>query len=173
MTLAASALAELGQLDRSSRTPLHQQITDRLRSYLALREPGHQLPAEGVLVGHFGVSPNVVRHAITTLRQHVDIVSRRGIGLFLGPLDDTDLPEPIDEDEQARTDLIAELADIRQRSGLTQRQVAERMGIEPAAVSKLERRLKEPTFKTVQRYARAIGARLCAVVCEPEAGERT
>lgn len=51
------------------------------------------------------------------------------------------------------------LAAIRLRAGLTQTQVAERMGISQSDVSKLERRT-DVRVSTLRTYARAIGARL-------------
>jgi hypothetical protein len=51
------------------------------------------------------------------------------------------------------------LAEARTRAGLTQTQVAERMGIGQSDVSKLERR-SDVRLSTLRAYAAAIGARL-------------
>jgi len=51
------------------------------------------------------------------------------------------------------------LAEARARAGLTQAQVAERLGIGQSDVSKLERRT-DVRLSTLRAYARAIGARL-------------
>jgi len=51
------------------------------------------------------------------------------------------------------------LAETRAGTGLTQTQVAERMGIGQSDVSKLERRA-DLRLKTLQAYARALGAKL-------------
>lgn len=51
------------------------------------------------------------------------------------------------------------LAEARTRGGLTQSQVAERLGISQSDVSKLERRA-DVLVSTLRAYARAIGARL-------------
>lgn len=51
------------------------------------------------------------------------------------------------------------LAEARARVGMTQTQVAERLGIGQSDVSKLERRA-DVRLSTLQAYARAIGARL-------------
>lgn len=61
----------------------------------------------------------------------------------------------------SHTDATGEttLAQARKRAGLTQRQVAERLGISQADVSKLERR-EDVRVSTLRAYARAIGARL-------------
>lgn len=51
------------------------------------------------------------------------------------------------------------LAEARERAGLTQTRVAERLGIGQSDVSKLERR-SDVLLSTLRAYARAIGARL-------------
>lgn len=53
----------------------------------------------------------------------------------------------------------ATLAETRARAGLTQTQVAERMGVSQSDVSKLERRA-DVLLSTLRAYARAVGARL-------------
>lgn len=64
------------------------------------------------------------------------------------------------------------LADARLRAGLTQQQVAARLGISQADVSKLERR-SDVRVSTLQAYARAIGATLEVSLRWPESGEIT
>jgi DNA-binding XRE family transcriptional regulator len=54
---------------------------------------------------------------------------------------------------------VTTLAEARRRAGLTQTQVAERLGITQSDVSKLERR-RDIRLSTLRGYARAIGARL-------------
>lgn len=51
------------------------------------------------------------------------------------------------------------LAEARARAGLTQSEVAERLGVGQSDVSKLERRA-DVRLSTLRAYARAIGARL-------------
>jgi transcriptional regulator with XRE-family HTH domain len=53
----------------------------------------------------------------------------------------------------------APLADLRRRAGLTQRQVAERMGVGQSDVSRLERR-SDAKLSTLRDYATATGATL-------------
>ena len=55
---------------------------------------------------------------------------------------------------------VAQLAERRRQLGLTQRDVAERMGTTQSAVSDLEAGRTDPRWSTVQRYAAAIGARV-------------
>jgi len=52
-----------------------------------------------------------------------------------------------------------ELVAARARAGLTQEQVAERMGTTQSTVARLESGRRPPSLRTVQRYAEAVGAR--------------
>lgn len=72
------------------------------------------------------------------------------------------------DDAHAAHALIDDLIELRKQAGLTQTEVARRMGVDQPAVQKFESRRKPPMLLTVQRYARAVGARLCATVCPPE-----
>lgn len=59
------------------------------------------------------------------------------------------------------------LAEARTRAGLTQAEVAERLGIGQPDVSKLERR-SDVLLSTLRAYARAIGARLHVALEGPD-----
>ena len=63
-------------------------------------------------------------------------------------------------DAESVADLITALVSIRRDSGLTQQVVAERMGTTQSAVSELERIATDPHVSTLQRFGRAVGARL-------------
>jgi transcriptional regulator with XRE-family HTH domain len=67
----------------------------------------------------------------------------------------------IERDEGALLDLLLK---ARQEAGLTQAQVAERMGTQAPAVARLERALAtgrhSPSLTTLRRYAQAVGKRL-------------
>lgn len=52
-----------------------------------------------------------------------------------------------------------ELVAARARAGLTQEQVAERMGTTQSTVARLESGKRPPSLRTVQRYAEAVGGR--------------
>lgn len=52
-----------------------------------------------------------------------------------------------------------ELVAARARAGLTQTEVAERMGTSQSMVARLESGKRPPSLRTVQRYAQAVGAR--------------
>ena len=76
---------------------------------------------------------------------------------------DTFLANPenrqIYEEEATKKELWLQLVEAREISGLTQQQVAERMGVSQAQVARIEKRGYESyTLRTVQRYIRALGA---------------
>ena len=56
------------------------------------------------------------------------------------------------------------LLEARRQSGLTQDEIATRMGTSKSAVSRLESSLRDPrhspTFETIRRYAKACGKRV-------------
>lgn len=57
-----------------------------------------------------------------------------------------------------RPDLL--IRDARRAAGLTQAQLAERLGISQSAIAKLEREGSNPTVETLDRVLRATGHRL-------------
>lgn len=59
------------------------------------------------------------------------------------------------EDRKAR--LQAMLAQWRNHAGLTRAQVAERMGVTPPTVSRMEANIIKASLETIARYARACG----------------
>src|SRR5512142_1963958 len=79
-----------------------------------------------------------------------------------GELDDGDTAALTDE--RARTEAWISsyhLAEERKRLGLTQREVAELMGVTPGRISQIENGdLDVNEVATLSRYARALGARL-------------
>ena len=52
-----------------------------------------------------------------------------------------------------------ELVAARARAGLTQQQVAERMGTTQSTIARMESGKRPPSLRTVQRYAQALGCR--------------
>ena len=56
-------------------------------------------------------------------------------------------------------DIARELIAARTRAGLTQTDVAERMGTTQSTVARLEGGRAAPSLRSVQRYAQAVGAR--------------
>lgn len=56
--------------------------------------------------------------------------------------------------------LIAAMLDARQKAGLTQAQVAERMGVKQPVVAKIEGGKSNVSFDTLKRYAHATGCKI-------------
>ena len=60
--------------------------------------------------------------------------------------------------------LLDELLKARKRAGLTQEQVAKRMGTKTPAIARIEsgggRKKHSPSISTLRRYAEAVGCRL-------------
>jgi predicted transcriptional regulator len=59
-----------------------------------------------------------------------------------------------------RRDLVAELVSMRRARGLSQSEVAARMGTSQSAVARLEAGDADARLSTVERYAGALGATL-------------
>jgi GntR family transcriptional regulator, transcriptional repressor for pyruvate dehydrogenase complex len=68
-----------------NRAPLPDRIADMIKQEIAEGRlaPGERLPPEQVLAENFGVSRNVVREGIASLRNEGIIESRQGIGAFV------------------------------------------------------------------------------------------
>jgi transcriptional regulator with XRE-family HTH domain len=61
---------------------------------------------------------------------------------------------------QRRRRLLAELAEQRRAAGLSQTEVAARMGTSQSSVARLEAGLADVRVSTLERYAAAIGTQL-------------
>lgn len=61
------------------------------------------------------------------------------------------------ESEERKERLQAMLAEWRNHAGLTRAQVAERMGVTPPTVSRMESNITKASLETLARYARACG----------------
>lgn len=68
--------------------------------------------------------------------------------------------------------LLEDLVDLREQQGLSQRDVAERMGVTQSAVSQFERYDANPTLASVRRYALAVGARISIDVAPDRSSPR-
>lgn len=68
------------------------------------------------------------------------------------------------EDAEEFFVLLERLATVRRTRGLTQRDVASAMETSQSAISELENGDSDPRISTVQRYARALGARVTFAV---------
>ena len=65
------------------------------------------------------------------------------------------------DDEIRLRRFIGGLKAIRERAGLSLADVAERSGIDQAALSRLENGRGNPTARTLSRYCHALGGRIC------------
>ncbi|TDB61748.1 helix-turn-helix domain-containing protein [Photorhabdus khanii] len=61
------------------------------------------------------------------------------------------------EAEERKEKLQALLAEWRRNAGITRAQVAERMGVKPPTVSRMESNINKASIDTLARYARACG----------------
>lgn len=67
--------------------------------------------------------------------------------------------------------LIDTLLSMRKKSGLTQEEIAKRMGTQKGNISRLERGSSNPSWKTLQNYAHACGFELAMKVKTMHAGD--
>jgi transcriptional regulator with XRE-family HTH domain len=65
-----------------------------------------------------------------------------------------------DELAERRQDLVADLVAVRKRKGLSQSEVAERMGTSQPAIARLETGGPDARLSTLERYAAAVGVSL-------------
>jgi len=66
--------------------------------------------------------------------------------------------QKIYEEEAAKSELWLQLVEARQAAGLTQMQVAERMGVSQAQVARIEKRGYDAyTLRSLRRYIEALG----------------
>jgi transcriptional regulator with XRE-family HTH domain len=78
------------------------------------------------------------------------------------------------EDSAQRNELIDSLVNLRRLLGLTQEDLADRMGVGQPTVSEFENEGSNPKLSTVQRYARALNTRVTfGVVLGPPKWEAT
>ncbi|MFJ9948095.1 helix-turn-helix domain-containing protein [Kitasatospora sp. NPDC091207] len=68
------------------------------------------------------------------------------------------------DDARAYAELVETLVVARKKRGLTQRDVAELMGTSQSTISEFERVGGDARYSTLQRYARAVDARLHTMV---------
>jgi DNA-binding XRE family transcriptional regulator len=68
-------------------------------------------------------------------------------------------PQILAAAERARA-VVKALAQARERAGLTQAEVARRMGTTQPAVARLERGEADPRLSTIERYAEVVGWRV-------------
>ena len=69
--------------------------------------------------------------------------------------------------------LLRELAEQRQAAGLSQTEVAARMGTSQSAVARLESGTADVRASTLERYAAAVGGQITWKLSQPEEGPTT
>ena len=67
---------------------------------------------------------------------------------------------------ESEFDIIQAMIDARKQSGLTQKELAERTGINQADISKLENGTANPSIRTLRRLAEGMGMKM-KLVFEP------
>ena len=72
---------------------------------------------------------------------------------------------------EASGKLVDDLIALRERKGLTQLQLADRMGISQSGVARIEGGDRDPRLSTLRRYALALGAMIEHDVTDDEAIE--
>lgn len=60
--------------------------------------------------------------------------------------------------------LISKLIELRNSQGLTQKQIAKKLGTKQSAISRLERGTLNPTLKTFFKLAKALDAKVKIIV---------
>lgn len=65
-----------------------------------------------------------------------------------------------EDDISEEVALLRQLTQWRESAGLSRAQVAERMGVKPPAISRLERNITRATWNTLRRYAEACGVKI-------------
>ncbi len=77
------------------------------------------------------------------------------------------------EEEAAKKELWLQLVEARQAAGLTQAQVAERLGVSQAQVARIEKRGYDAyTLTSLRRYVEALGGEFSLEVVVRRSGER-
>ncbi|MCZ7434790.1 helix-turn-helix transcriptional regulator [Micromonospora sp. WMMC241] len=132
--------------------------------------------SQAALAQHIGASQGWVANIETGTNWHIAVLQRlaRGInarivlypdGVPGGPYDNPAAglfrpTDPTDADRWDQQNLLADLATAREATGLTRRQVGERLGCSGSAVGNYERTRTGLVLISPQRYCRAIGGRL-------------
>lgn len=96
---------------------------------------------------------------IDNLMKNEDPAEKERDAYFSDPANAEEIAE-----QQARMDLVIALYNARHEAGLTQKQLAERLGTKQTYIAQLERGRKNITFSTIARYARACGKKIAVTL---------
>lgn len=87
---------------------------------------------------------------------------------------DWDTPEKLERRAERVVEntraLMEDLVAVRKQHGLSQVELADRMGVSQSAVAQLERYDANPTIASIERYAIAVGARVAITVVSDRDG---
>lgn len=64
------------------------------------------------------------------------------------------------EDADRELAMIQMFYDMRERAGITKAELAQRLSVTPSAINRLEKNPLGASMKTLERYARACGAKI-------------
>lgn len=95
-----------------------------------------------------------------TPKEHIDptTAGKRSYEEWRAQLHETPGYQEAYEEEAAKSELWLQLVDARRAAGLTQQQMAERLGVSQAQVSRIEKRGYDAyTLNTLRRYVMALG----------------
>src|SRR5438034_3240615 len=77
------------------------------------------------------------------------------------------------EEEAAKSELWLQLVEARQAAGLTQHELARRLGVSQAQVARIEKRGYDAyTLNTLRRYVQALGEGFTLEVCIRRGGQQ-
>ncbi len=112
-----------------------------------------------------------LRHLATT---HPDLVSE--VVQRLRESDSEASPDALNELDQLaqlmkQANLIRQLVERRVERGLTQQEIARRMGTSQSAIARIEGCLQEPRLNTAQRYGQLLGLDLRFIEVDEPAGD--
>jgi predicted XRE-type DNA-binding protein len=79
---------------------------------------------------------------------------------YLDEVIDMRKDEPGMAEEMAAAEMRVRLATLRQGAGLTQRQLAERMGVPQPRVAEIEKHPERVSFGRIEAYVKATGGRI-------------
>ena len=74
------------QINTASRVPIYRQLTEQIRSAIARGDlqPDEQLPSVRQLSKHVVVNPNTIARVYQELERDGVLVTRQGLGVFVG-----------------------------------------------------------------------------------------
>jgi transcriptional regulator with XRE-family HTH domain len=81
------------------------------------------------------------------------------------------LRDPELRKEMENTSYIVDLIVLRSKRGISQEQLAERVGTKQSSIARLESGTQEPSLRFLRRVAEALGGRVVVAIVPAEEGE--